>query len=91
MDDVSMVSFAGPSPLADGGAATTGGDEDGSSESDTDSWVSVDDESPEAEQGGQGRVEGTQWRLDGGYTELWRRLAADLDVRLGVPVTQLLK
>jgi monoamine oxidase len=93
MDEVSMASFAGPSPLADGGAATTGGDEDGSSESDTDSWVSVDDESPEAEQGGQGqgRVEGTQWRLDGGYTELWRRLATDLDVRLGVPVTQLLK
>jgi monoamine oxidase len=45
-------------------------------------------QTPEREEG-SGPAEKTQFRLDSGYTELWRRLAADLDVRLGVAVTSL--
>ena len=37
----------------------------------------------------QSECRSRQFRLDAGYSELWRRLAADLDVRHGVAVTQI--
>jgi protoporphyrinogen oxidase len=74
--DLDDASIAG---LLQEGEEEKEGAEEEEGEGEEEGWVDIDGEGPPK----------TQFRVDSGYSELWRRLAADLDVRLGVAVTRI--